>query len=216
MISHHPDDSLLLAHAAGRLGAGDALLLAVHLEGCARCRAELRLLEGLGGALLEAAEPAPMAPQALARTLARIDASRAEVPLPAPAAHPPRPHGMAWPTALADCRISGWRWLAPGMRWSRVTLPRDASAHVFLLRIGAGRSLARHTHSGSELTQVLCGRFDDGRAVFGPGDFDAADGDVHHQPIVQAGSECICLASVDGRLVFDGSVARLLGALIGM
>jgi putative transcriptional regulator len=102
------------------------------------------------------------------------------------------------------------------MRWSRVSLPHDPAANLFLLRIGAGKSLPRHTHSGTELTQVLCGAFEDGRAVFGPGDFDATDPSIRHRPIVQPGSDCICLAAVDGRLVFDGAVAGWLGSLIGL
>jgi putative transcriptional regulator len=87
---------------------------------------------------------------------------------------------------------------------------------VFLLRIGAGKSLPPHTHSQCELTQVLYGSFDDGRAVFGPGDFDETDGEVHHQPVVQSGGECICLAAVNGKVLFDGAIARLLGSLVGM
>ena len=102
------------------------------------------------------------------------------------------------------------------MRWSRLHLPQDPAANVFLLRIGAGKFLPPHTHSELEPTQVLWGSFHDGRALFGPGDFDAADGDIHHQPVVQAGSECICLASVDGRVVFDSFLARTLGSLVGM
>ncbi|PZP99900.1 MAG: transcriptional regulator, partial [Variovorax paradoxus] len=67
-----------------------------------------------------------------------------------------------------------------------------------------------------EFTQVLHGSFHDGRAQFSAGDFDAADTQVHHQPVVQAGSECICLASIEGQLEFDGWFARRLGALVGM
>jgi putative transcriptional regulator len=97
-----------------------------------------------------------------------------------------------------------------------VTLPDDAAANVFLLRIGAGKNLPAHTHSDCELTQVLYGAFHDGRARFGPGDFDEADGSFEHQPVVEAGGECICLASVDGRVLFKGAIARTLGALVGM
>jgi putative transcriptional regulator len=39
---------------------------------------------------------------------------------------------------------------------------------------------------------------------------------VHHQPVVQDGCECICLAAVQGRVLFDGFIARQLGALVGM
>jgi putative transcriptional regulator len=63
---------------------------------------------------------------------------------------------------------------------------------------------------------VIYGRFHDGRAMFQPGDFDLADGEVHHQPVVQDGGECICVAAVEGRLKFDGVIARWFGSLVGM
>lgn len=215
-IQHHPGDDLLVALAAGQLPAAPALVLSSHVEGCPQCQAQLRVLEAVGGAWLDDAAPAPLHGDALARTLQAIDAPRA-----APAAVPvrglpPLPAGAHWPRALAGCRITRWRWMAPGMRYARVRLPRDPDANVVLLRIAAGMYLAQHTHSDREFTQVLHGSFHDGRAQFGPGDFDATDGQVHHQPVVQAGSECICLASIEGRLEFDGWFARTLGAVVGM
>lgn len=219
MIQHHPSDELLLAAAAGRLDRGAAIVVGAHVEGCARCRESLRLFESVGGAMLEAIEPALMAPQALARTLAAIDALPA-VPPPAaprkPPSRPPLPAGTAWPQSLGGLDVSNWRWLGPGMRWARVELPHEPEANVFLLRIGGGKSLASHSHSGIELTQVLHGAFHDGRAMFSAGDFDAADGSVRHQPVLQPGSECICLASVQGRLQFDGVIGRLIGSLVGI
>lgn len=218
MIHHHPDDDLLLAQAAGRSTSGTALLVATHLEGCSDCRARLHALEAVGGALLAEAEPQPLAAEAWARTLARIDAApraeraSAEATLPGLA----WPQGVPWPRSLRDCTVSRWRWMGPGMRFSRVTLPHDPAASLFLLRIAAGRSLPRHTHTDVELTQVLCGSFDDGRAVFGPGDFDATDNAVHHQPVVRPGADCICFASVSGKLRFDGRVASLVGGWVGM
>jgi putative transcriptional regulator len=180
----------------------------------------VREFDVVGAALLEAIEPAVLAPESLARTLARIDAEAAAAP-PPPRAPANRvgadlPAGIAWPRSLRDATITRWRWLGPGMRWSRVTLADDRAANVFLLRIAAGKSLPVHSHDGIELTQVLYGAFDDGRARFGAGDFDEADGSVHHQPVVEAGGECICLASVEGRVAFDGRIARVLGAWVGM
>jgi putative transcriptional regulator len=223
MIRHHPDDALLLGLAADRLARGPAVVTATHVERCAHCRARLRDLDAIGGALLEDAEPAVLSPEALARTLARIDAGDAR-----PSATPPvcsraemrflasLPAGMTWPRSLRRSTATPWRWLGPGMRWSRVTLADDPAANVFLLRIAAGKYLPQHTHRGLELTQILYGRFHDGRALFGPGDFDAADAEIHHQPAVQDGSECICLGSLDGRLRFESPVARLFGSLVGM
>lgn len=217
MIAHHPSDELLLAAAAGTLEAGAAIVLGAHLEGCAQCRRAVRTFEAAGGALLEAIEPALMAPDALARTMAAIDAGVPPAPpAAAPMPRPGLPAGVQWPRSLAACAVSRWHWMGPGMRWSRVTVPHAPQANVFLLRIGAGKALAGHTHSGLELTHVMCGAFDDGRSRFGAGDFDAADGAVHHQPVLEAGGECICLATVQGRLVFDGAIARWIGERVGI
>ena len=218
MIRHHPSDELLLAGAAGTLAAGEAIVLGAHLEGCAQCRHGVRLFESAGAAMLEAIEPAPMLPDALARTLATIDRRPAPMPAPAtlPMPRPTLPPGVEWPRSLARCAVSRWRWMGPGIRWSRIRVPHDPAANLFLLRIAAGKSLPKHTHSGRELTHVMCGSFDDGRALFGAGDFDAADDTVRHQPVLEAGGECICLASVQSRLKFDGLVARWVGAMVGI
>lgn len=219
-IRHHPADELLLAHAAGHLPTAPALVLASHLEGCAACRMRAREFEALGGALLETEEPVSVLPGALDRVFAKIEAGAAAArPVAAPAVVaglPPLPAGAAWPRALSGCAVGRWRWIGPGMHFARVEVPYDAQANLFLLRIAARKYLPPHTHSERELTQVLHGSFHDGRAQFAAGDFDAADTQVHHQPVVQEGGECICLASVEGRVLFDGFIARRLGAMMGM
>ena len=220
MIRHHPDDALMLAYAAGTLGAGHRLLLDVHLEGCAVCRQHLARLNAVGGMLLEELAPAELSPHALERVLARIDnagpAAAEDVPGPSKGVRGKPWLPVPWPAAMAACDVGPWRWMGPGMYWNRVMLPDAPQAKVFMLRIGAGRMLPQHTHSQSELTQVLWGAFDDGRSEFRAGDFDETDGTVRHQPTVQAGGDCICLASVEGTLRFDGWLARLMGASIGM
>jgi putative transcriptional regulator len=219
MIHHHPGDEFLLHLAAGRLSAGQAVVVSAHLEGCAECRRQLHTLQTIGGALLAEIEPVALERDALERTLQRIDRAAPAASAAAAAAlqnYPALPQGVPWPASLRSCRVSGWRYMGPGMRYARVTVPHDPAAALYLLRIGEGRSLARHTHGGIELTQVLCGSFDDGRAVFGPGDFDSADEEVHHQPVVQAGATCVCLAYVGARMRFDGRIASLIGGWIGM
>jgi len=224
-IQHHPGDDLLLAQAAGRLASGPALLVDTHLESCLQCRVQLQGLQSLGGALIDEAEPELLAPDALARTWARIDAgvpaaaavtASGDASSPMALSRPVLPQGLMWPRSLRGSAVSRWHWMGPGMRWSRVTLPYDPEASLFLLHIGPDRSLPRHTHTGLELTQVLCGAFDDERAVFSAGDFDTADGDVHHQPVVRAGADCVCLAYVAAPLKFDGKLASLVGGWIGM
>ena len=220
MIRHHPEEELLLPLAAGHLSAGQAVVVSTHLEGCAECRMRLHTLQVVGGALLEQADPIALEADAWERTLRRIDREEPESgrrpPALAATTRPELPEDLPWPASLRGCRVSGWRWMGPGMRYARVGVPSDPAAALYLLRIAEGRSLPRHTHGGVELTQVLCGAFDDGRAVFGPGDFDAADEAVHHQPIVQAGATCVCLAYVGARMRFDGRIAAMIGGWIGM
>ncbi len=215
-ITHHPGDAVLLAHAGGWLPAGPALVTAVHVEGCARCAARLAALEGAGGDWLERQSGAALRPDALARAMAALDAppvANAAVLRQGP---PPLPAGVAWPGALAGLQVAPWRWIGPGMRYSRVRLAADDQAFVFLLRIAPGKYLPQHAHTAREFTQVLCGSFHDGRAQFGAGDFDVADSSVHHLPVVQSAQECVCLTAVQGRLVFDGPYGRLLGRLSGL
>lgn len=216
-IHHHPADDLLLSFVNCGLPIGLRLGVATHLELCGTCRERVAMLRAVGGVVLDEQAPVALRDGALARALERIDQGIAPAQAPRKVTGPPPlPEGAVWPRALADCSATRWRWLGPGMRWSRVTVPGAPEANVFLLRIGAGKYLPQHTHRGTELTQVLHGRFHDGRALFGPGDFDLADDDVHHQPVVQDGSECICLAAVEGRLRFDGVIARWFGSLVGM
>lgn len=217
MSERHPHDELVLAYAAGTLASGPSVVVGAHLEGCASCRERVRLARSVGGALLDEMEPVPLRVDALARVLAAIDApAAAPAPVAPPSARPPLPPGVAWPRALRHGQVSRWRLLGPGVRWSRVSLPWDPAANVFLLRIGPGRSLPLHSHGGRELTQVLYGRIDDGRGGFGPGDFDEADDEVHHRPVVDTRQECICLTSVEGGMRFDGFVARALASMIGL
>lgn len=215
-ITHHPSDDLLLAQAAGRLPTGLALVLASHVELCPRCAERVGMLETLGGVLLEDSPAAPLRADALTRALAALDGPAQAPQTIAVQGLPPLPAGTRWPRALAGCRVTPWRWIGPGMHYSRVHAPQDEAANVFLLRIAAGKYLPQHTHSAHEFTQVLCGSFHDGRAQFGPGDFDAADGAIRHQPVVQGGGACICLAALDGKVLFDSWLARRLGDLVGL
>lgn len=221
MIAHHPDDELLLWLAAGRLLPGQALVVAAHVERCAQCGARLRTLHAVGGALLERAEPHPLAPGSLASALQRIaDVSPKLAPAPAIPARPPAgltlPADTVWPRGLGGCKVTPWRWIGPGRRISRVHLPQDPGATVFLLSIAPGRSVPRHGHTQREFTEVLCGAFADERAVFGAGDFDVAGRKVNHAPTAQPGSACVCLTWVEARLRFDGRIAAAIAHRMGV
>jgi len=216
-IRHHPSDETLARHAAGRLEAGPSLVVETHLAGCPACHARVAEFAALGGAILAELPPTPMAPDALARTLAMIDPPRAAraASRARPAPSPP-PGGMPLPAPLHACEIGRWRWLAPGIRWSRVRLPQDAGANVVLLRVGPDRKLPEHGHTGTEFVQVLVGSFTDGSEHFLPGDLAEADAEIEHQPRVGLDGECICLIAMQGRMRLRGLIGRMLQPFIGI
>jgi len=216
MIKHHPSDETLFRHASGALEAGPRIVVSVHIGGCPACAGRVAEFEAVGGALLDGVEPAPLRADALDRLMARIDAGAggageaSDRPVPARA-----DVGIRLPDEMDGCGIGPWRWIGPGVRWSRVTVPGDSGTNVMLLKVAAGRKLPDHTHAGFEYTQVLKGSFSDARGRYDPGDMDEADDAVQHQPIVDGSGECICLAALDGHMRLRGFFGRLIQPLIG-
>ena len=194
--------------AAGTIGAGPRLVVATHLTGCPQCRRGLRSFEAVGGAMLEEARPVRQSPDAFARVLARIDSAD---PPSKPAPHVLHPE---LPPPLNAYDIGPWHFVHPGFRWRRLTLPKSPDANVIMLKVATGRRVPRHGHSGTEFTQVLKGSFTDALGQYRAGDCVEVDEGVDHQPVVDAGGECVCLASVEGRVRLSGWIGRLLQPLI--
>ena len=178
------------------------------------------MLQAIGGALLERAEPRPLAPGALASTLRRIDdlAPASAGASAAPASLPQAASLKDVPAleSLRTCKLSRWYWIGPGRRLSRVQPLEEPGSSLFLLRIAPERSLPRHSHTGSEFTQVLSGSFHNGVTVMGPGDFDTATREAHHQPVAQPGGACVCLVWSEGQLSFDRRALRPIARWLGL
>lgn len=216
MIKHHASDETLLRYASGSLEPGPHAVIAVHLGGCRVCRERLAEFEAVGGSVLDEIEPVAMEAEALGRLTARMDLGVAAHDS-APAQQPPKRAdlGIRLPDALDGCGIGPWRWIGPGVRWSRVTVPGDDRTTVMLLKVAPGRRLPEHTHTGLEYTQVLSGWFSDSRGRYGPGDLDEADDEIQHKPVVDESGECICLAALEGRMRLRGPIGRLTQAFLG-
>ncbi len=210
MITHHPSDLTLAHMAAGTLGAGPQLVVATHLSGCPQCRGRVRSFEAVGGAILDETSPGRLSPDAFARALSRLDESdpRAE--------RAPRVLHPDLPPPLNAYDIGPWRFVRPGFRWRRLTLPESPDANVIMLRVAAGQPVPHHGHLGTEYTQVLTGSFRDALGQYRAGDCIEMDEEVIHQPVVDQDGECICLAAVEGRLRLSGWIGRLIQPLIGI
>ena len=214
--AHQTSEELLLRYAAGRLPPAPALVVASHLAVSPSSRAVLHAFDALGGALIEQAPLAAVSPGLFERTLAGIER-------PAPAGEPVRGRnhehpatGISLPAPLARRGIGRWTWIGPGIRLARVAMQEDRDHNLVLLRVGAGRAMPRHSHSGEELTLVLKGSFHDEAGHYQAGDLIAEDEDTDHRPIIGVEGECICLMSFEGPLRIRSWLARLAQPFIGL
>jgi len=205
---HHPAEEFLLHYASGAATEPFALLIATHLAYCDVCRTAVAQAEAIGGALLDALEPAPADPASVERDIAAILER---------AARQPDVLGQATPENLAsplgayvgELKNVGWRSLGPGIQ--HCVLAKDNYGAVArLLRIAPGRSVFEHSHGGNELTLVLEGSYHAGGAQFRSGDVECADETVTHRPVADPGAPCICLAVTDRPLRFNNPLGRLM------
>ena len=204
MSLHHPYDDTLARYAAGTLGAGPSLVVATHLNGCAECRARVRVFEATGGGLLDESPVCAVRPELFANALKMID-EKVETPKPRRRASP-----------LDGIKMPPWRSFGGGFAWRRLTLPYAPDANVIMLKVQPGQRMPHHTHSGTEYTQVLQGSFHDDFGRYVAGDCIEADDDIDHQPLIDSDVECICLAAVEGSLKLRGWVARMVQPLLGL
>lgn len=202
-ITHHLDDATLMSFAAGALPAALSAVAAAHTAMCPRCRRELAALERIGGALM-ASLPA-----------ATFDRPEPRPPDPAGAGNAPRRETCTLdgeiPGPIAGLASGGldavaWRWLGPGV-WD-YPLPLAGAGKLRLLRVAPGRHVPEHGHGGAELTLVLRGSFHDEMGRYLRGDVAELDETVAHQPVTDAGGDCICLVASEKPERFLGLIAR--------
>lgn len=210
-ITRHPDDANLISFAAGALPEPLSAAIAVHIGVCDHCRAGLRTLRALGGALVDDLATVEAAP--VSRSPIIPDALSPVAPITSIAGRSaPDGDRVSWwlrRTYGFDLTTVPWRWLGPGVRHCRLPLSAGAEGDLRLLNIAPGRKMPEHGHGGNEMTLVLAGSYHDETGSFGPGDIQDVDGDLEHRPIV--GSEgCICLVAAEHPARFKGMMSRLL------
>jgi putative transcriptional regulator len=192
-INRHPDAATLLSFAAGDLPEPLAAAVSAHAWMCGECRGELRDMELIGAALLDASAAlgaadgrvaTPGMPKELL-TPERDSPGRKKVEdhLPAPIA---RRYGLAFDHIP-------WERLGPGVWQHRLALSPGVKGELYLLKLAAGCKLPVHGHVGSELTLVLAGAFADATGEYHRGDVQDLDDETEHQPVADRDLGCICL-----------------------
>ncbi len=213
---HHLDHSTLLAYAAGTLDGAFTVVAAAHLGRCEACRRAVRAAEAVGGLLLEEIGGNPVSDACKTRTLAMLGQATVHR-FPAAAAAPSEvPAPLARLLNVTSFDQLAWKKKAPGVAIINVKLPDGAKGRLKLLRFGAGRAMPAHGHGGEEITMVLRGAYNDHMGRFAPGDVADLDVEIEHQPVVETGSDCICLVATERPTRFKSFAARLMQPLVGL
>jgi putative transcriptional regulator len=161
-------------------------------------------MEEIGGALLGELSPIALLPDALSRTIARLDDV---VAVPEPTAVQVTLEGLA---------VRRWWWLGPGIRLMPLQR-RDASdTRLDLIRVAPGLAMPAHGHTGPETSCILQGGYRDETGEYALHDVAESDRDLDHAPVAAAGPDCICLIATTGRLRGHTWMSRLIQPLIGV
>ncbi|WP_029011269.1 ChrR family anti-sigma-E factor [Azospirillum halopraeferens] len=206
--SHHPDDDLLLAYAAGGPGGVKALLVATHLAFCPDCRRRVAAFEAECGAWLETLPPSDGTDDGLTALLARLDDQPRSPAPPVPASRR-RTVPLHNPTIPEPLRsrlggpVEGFAWtpVSEGVDLS-VWSQADGGSSVCLLRMAAGHPVPPHHHTAGEMLLVLKGGFRDEYGHFVRGDVASYVGDSDHHAVADTDGECLCLFLLDGPIEF--------------
>ena len=206
-MTHRPPTEMLARYATGSVSPGLALLISTHLDTAADSRSIVADLDAAAGALFGGEPPAPLAPDALDRVLARLNTPAQEPRHPDPG---PLPQSLADRIGIDFDRIP-WRFRLPGL--SEYQLEGFGPESVSLLRARPGAGIPQHTHQGEEATLVLTGAMQDGDAVYRAGDVALAGEDDDHRPRIIGDEVCHCLVVMSGPLRFTGVLSRALNYL---
>ena len=202
-IQHHVGGDLLLAYGAGTPDEATSLLVATHLALCPICRADLALVEAVGGALIDFAPPGAAIDDAMLEAVTNgrdpENGSRAAVG--------PAPSGpFVLPQPLRDyagADAAGLGWCAAGDGILQVPLKTgDSGAMARLLSIPAGKSAPDYAHGDFGAMLVLAGSFYVRGSWYRRGDVEIADREAGHRPVAGPEEICICLAVTDAPLKF--------------
>ncbi len=205
----HPDQFMLADYAAGSMCGAFALPLAVHLEYCSQCRAEVGQLSEVGASLFEDLDPVPVGEDAFEQVLRRIDSAGAPAVAPAHGAVPvdaPLPRVMR---SLVPSGVDALQWSRIGSLKSSRLRFGDPAREVALQHIAAGGKVLEHGHRGAEITVVINGSFSDHDGCYRAGDFLVRGRDDVHRPVAAQDGDCLCLAVLEAPIRLEGWMGRL-------
>lgn len=215
MIKHHPSNALLAQYCNASLPASLSVAVAIHLEMCECCKAEVKRLEAHNADAiftqpdLSADEELSVDEMSLFAAITASDEVDEVYEVPPQTIAITKQYTYQLPRALA--RIPHSKFMQMGkLSRSRINL-EDGALRSSLLHIDAGGEIPEHTHSGFELTLLLDGEFSDEDGDYVAGDFIWLDGRHQHTPTTKDG--CLCYTVVSSALHFNKGLSKLLNPI---
>ncbi len=209
-MNKHPDNNLLEAYASGSIDAVSGLVVATHLETCAKCRAYVNQVEAsqantVSESPLEYSHEfddmfndiinaEPVNDNVVIQDTAFVNVAGKSFELPKTLVR------------FSDL-VGSWRSYGGKVFSAQIDLGEDA--RVSLMYIGENVQIPQHTHRGLESTLVLHGGFSDEDGQYEEGDLMIRDASVKHSPFTHEGEDCLCLTVLTEPMIFTQGVARI-------
>lgn len=228
-MSNHPTQQQLKLYSEGALSDVDGFAIALHLEQCRECKAQVAELEAASASAIFGQDAAVEADtelglgiedspiESLQAMLADITSLEIEA-VAAPVEHgresvktvtTPNGKRFTLPKGLGRHvdRIGAWR--NYGGKIYSATVELDTYARINLLYINEDAQVPQHTHKGQETTVILHGGYSDEDGHYHAGDYLARDASRKHSPYTKVGEDCLCLTVLTEPMVFTQGVARV-------
>lgn len=188
MITHHLDIATLISCSAGSQPEALAAVTAAHLAVCASCTAQLAKAHVIGEAMFASLHPVALsqsAPTAFSTPAARSPSADGSIPLPAIC------------TLGHDRSDIQWDKVASGVWTAPIPLSAEANGSLHLLKLAPGVTQPSAQTSGSKLSIVVSGSYQDGDKTFLPGDVADYDTQSDHVKAANPDTGCVCLIATD-------------------
>lgn len=212
-----PDLSTIISYSSGALSSSFALIVSSHIEKCDHCSKNIVHCNEMGGSFLELAENESLGTDSYAIFLDKLEKSKNTENADSRAGS--FDNNSEVPVSLQrhigrDLDSLKWSFLAPGIKKSTVKLDGPENKHLTFLKIKSKKKIPEHSHTGSELTLVLKGSFDDENGRYVAGDIADHDHTSHHEPVVTSKEDCICVIATDGPLIFNSLIANIFQSIV--
>ena len=199
-----------MAYSAGQLSEAFNLVVATHISMCDECRATMSSFDALGGALLEDETLNGEAAPDLQATMALIKSNTPMERTPPPS----RPTETPFPlVAYVGDNLDDVKWKSVGDGGQAGNFKNICRGHCATAVYSGWRccTLIMVTR-GPNLHWFCVGRIPIKWIIFKRGDVEIAGEDLHHTPVADVHSDCICLAVTDSPLKFSGVLRALVAA----